>query len=123
MGKCDDFKFHSDDCIKIDNGPVFDELLRDARIDVRYKWGRTTAGAGTFTLPMAEQVLEALNPIVMEIWGKESAVSITGYSGEYRIMSRNGVEGYWGKTPRQAMAESYIVVTALRRYIERSTRP
>lgn len=103
-----------DDSVKVDFVPQFNELLRAANIQVRYKWGKGQAGAGLFTAAQAEQVILFLNPFVRRVFGESAAITgLNGFTGRYEVVSKNGVEGR-GKNPREAMADSHIIRTALK---------
>ena len=92
------------------------ELLELAKIEVNYRYGKTIAGP-YMSKAQADQVLKAILPEASRIFGIKS-FSLVGFHGYY-IESNNGRESSGSeKTPKEAMAAAWTVMTSLREYVK-----
>lgn len=90
---------------------AIDDLLQQAQIEVNYKYGKTIAGSN-LSAAQAQQVLDKLDTSAFNI----KKLILNNFRDGYVIASNYGREmnGY-AKTPKEAMAATWIVMCSLRK--------
>lgn len=96
-----------------------DQLLQDAAIEVHYKWGKTIAGS-MLSANQAQQVLYKIDKVNIDTFGRaHCGLTLTNSRDGYVIHSYDGREmSGFAKTPKEAMAASWVVMCGLRKLAE-----